>query len=916
MRLLNLLFFITVSLAAILGIDYGQQYTKAVMLAPGVQFEILLTEEARRKDLSAISIRPAKNDEIERIYGTAALSVCTRFPQYCIAGIKPLIGKSIQDRQVHEYLTNHFGLNIIEDDSRSNAIKFDLGLTNQSFAFTVEEVLGMTFKELRRRALKYLDEDPVAKSIVDDVAVSIPPFITQEQRQAYIDALEIAGFKTILGLVDEGTAVATNYVSNRKLEQKEYDGKTKYSMIYDMGAGSTTATLFSVTPFKNLTTNLVLENLGYDESFGGQTLTQSIYNLLVEKLISSLGYDDNLVLPPRAAARLMEGAEKAKIVLSANNEYHVSIESIIDDKDFKAVITREEFEEINIDNMSRVTKPILDALKDTGISIDNLESVILTGGSTRVPFVQKHLSVLLGDDRIAKTVNADESCAVGTTVKAFKQKTQFGNNKDFIVIDKVFHNYEVAVNGEETLVFEKGTPAGVSKTVQLGELTNELSIQLYEDGRYFKGFEIEKILDKTSSLTCNDDKSYKKQLIATFTLDTNKVFSLEKLQAECVKEGKDGFLKKLLNKDEEPVEEEEETPEVNNSTDSTNSTSTSRVSRKVLRPVSISLPRPTYPTLKSMPKPMKQRIIEKLQYLDSRDDYYAHLDNIKNKLEAACYRLRNTIEDNEELISNELLVDNLREKVSDTIEWLEFESDDSELTEFEDKIRQIQLREDEIQAIKKMADTDLSLEGITKLYEDGTSIIMNIQSKMLEFGSEISEIRKKYEDEGFEFDKENDRIKMQLMSKGEDKMLGLDRSLANYRQQLTELGEIVELNEKHFNKISKRDMFDKYEGISESIVQMLADLLLLDESHRERKQLFETKLEKLISRKRQKEIKDQIKKLKEQEAKDQEAKEAESQHETESQPADEGSEQFTKETSDHEQPEDTKDSPDLEHDEL
>ncbi|EGV66406.1 lumenal Hsp70 protein [Yamadazyma tenuis] len=857
-------YLLTLSLAAILGIDYGQQFTKAVMLAPGVQFEILLTEEARRKDLSSISIRPEKNGEIERVYGSAAQSLCTRFPHHCIGGIKSLLGKSFQDRDLSDYLSTHFGLKAIEDEDRTNAIKFDLGFANQSFAFSVEEVLAMTLKELKNRALKNLDENPVAKAIVDDVAISVPPYITQEQRQAYIDALEIAGYKNILGLVDEGTAVAINYASNQKYEQKDYDNKKKFHMIYDMGAGSTKATLFSITPFSNLTTKLELENIGFDVAFGGQALTQSIYNILIEKLTSSFGLDEDFELPPRAAARLLEGAEKAKIILSANSDYHLSLESILDEKDFKAVITREEFEEINIDNMVRITKPIMDALHGTGVSINELQSVILTGGSSRIPFVQKHLATLLGEQRIAKTVNADESCALGTTIKAFREKTSFSFNKDFVVEDKTYHNYEVSVNGEEFSVFEKGTPADSTKRINLGELIDDLSIELFEDGRYFKGYTVENVLDKTSSLTCNDDKAYKKQIFATFTLDSNKIFSFTKLEVECIKEGKDGFFKKFLNK-EEPVDFEEEAPEAEenestNSTASVNATdSSSRKSRKVLRPVSISIPRPQYPSLKPMSRPLKQRVTSKFKYLDSRDEYKIALDNTKNRLEAACYQLRNLIDEHEERISDELSVDNFRELVSETIEWLEFDSDDSPLSEFEDKIRQIQIRHDEIHAITKMSTTDLSLEGMTKLYEEGSSIMMKIQSKMLEFGSSISEIRQKYDKEGLDFDKENDRIKLQLLSKGEDKMMRLDRSLGKYKDLLTQLGETVQLNEKYFNKIAKRELFDTYEAMTESIVQMLADLVMLDESHQERMQLFNTKFEKLVERKKQKEFREKLK---------------------------------------------------------
>lgn len=906
--LIGVFYLLSVSVAAILGIDYGHQFTKAVMLAPGVQFEILLTEEARRKDLSGISIRPGKSEDIDRVYGSAAQSLCTRFPQYCITGIKPLLGKAVNDPIVRDFLATHHGLKIIEDKERPNAIKFDLGLSNESFVFSPEEILAMNLKELKSRALKHLQDNPSAQSIVDDVAISVPPFITQEQRHAYIDALELAGYSNILDIVDEGTAVAVNLLSNKKFQQSDYNDKKAYHMIYDMGAGSTKATLFSITPFKNMTTVLEFENIGYDEFFGGAALTQSIYTILVEKLAIQLGLDENADLAPRVTARLLEAAEKAKTILSANSEYHVSLESILDEKDFKAVITREEFEDINMDNMARVTKPIMDALAETGVYINDLESVVLTGGSTRVPFVQKHLSVLLGEGRIAKTVNADESCAIGTTVKAFKLKTKFGNDKDFKIIEKAYHNYEASVNNNEILVFKKGSKTGSTERVNLGELTDELDIQMYEDGRLFKSFNIDKILDKSKTLTCNDDKSYTKELFATFTLDANKIFNLKKLEAVCTKTEKEGFFKKLLNGDEETVEVEEQVAaeeeddvdaKVETQDDSVNSTATTRPSKKVLRPVPISIPRAKYPYLKPMSRPLKQRISEKLSFLDSRDNAKAQLEQTKNLLEAACYELRNFVDDQETALLEEVDLDEIRTLITDTIEWLEFESDESPSSDFENKLADIQNKKEEFKLILKMKDTDLSFEKMKSLYEDGSSMIMKIQSKMLEFGSEISEIRQKYDDEGFDFDKENDRIKLQLINKGDDRIMRLDQTLAKYKEMLTDLGEITQLNEKYFNKIAKSELFQKYEAISNSIVEMLADVLLVDESHKERVNLFTTKLEKMKERKLQKELKDKLKQEKK-------AKEESAKDEQDSEPIEE-SESIL---------EDSTETDDLEHDEL
>lgn len=864
MKLLTIFLWLNVVFSAILGIDYGHQFTKAVLLAPGIQFEILLTEEAKRKDLSGLAIRSQKDDGLERIYGSGAQSLCSRFPSTCVTGVKSLLGKSINDPSIQQYLAYHFGIKLIPDDDRSNGIKFDFGFSNQSYMFSVEELFAMNLNALKSRALTTLNDNPIAKPLVDDVAISIPPFVSQEVRQAYVDSLELAGFPNILNIVDDGSAVAINYASNLKFEQKDFDDLKRYYMIYDMGAGSTKATLFSITPFKNLTTKLEFESIGYDDTFGGLALTNSIYSILVEKLASAFGFDENKELPIRASARLMEAAEKAKIILSANGDYHLSIESIMDDRDFRTVVTREEFEEINMDMMNRVTQPVMDALSEHNLKINDVNSVILTGGSTRVPFVQKHLSLLLGDERIAKTVNADESCALGTTFKAFKSKTQFDTNKDIEIVEKSYHNYEINVDDDEqdTIIFSKGSTIDKDSRISLGELSDSKKISLLEDGRIFKTFNIDKILEKTNSLTCNDDDSYKKELFGVFTLDGSKIFNLKKLEAECVKPEKDGFFKKLLNKDSEQVEEEEEEEEVNTEKEASNETDTkeaNRKSRKVLRPIQVSLPRPQYSILKPLSKPLKERMSEKLAYLNAKDEFKAELDLIKNQLEASCYQVRNYIEDNEDKISHEVPVDEIRSEISETIEWLEFESDDSSIEEFKNKINLIKQRKLEIDAALKMTTTDLSLEGLNKLYNDGTSIMMKIQSRMIELGGEISEVRQKYDSEGFEFDKENDRVKIQLLNKGEDRMMKLDRTLAKYKDLITHLGEIVSYKPNKFEKLSKFELYKTYEAISECIVDMLSDLVMIEESHKERLELFNSKFDKLIERRQQKETREKAK---------------------------------------------------------
>lgn len=870
MRLVFLSIWLACATAAILGVDYGQQFTKAVLLAPGISFEIVLTDEGKRKDLSGMSIRPSGQD-IERVFGSRMGSLCTRFPQSCAVGIKLLLGKAIHDPEVSEFLSVHPGVKLIGDDSRNGAIRFDFGLTNQSYQFSVEELFAMNMNEIKSRALSDLDEAHMAQSIVEDVAVSVSPFASPSTRQAYLDGLRLANFSNVLGLVDEGTAVALNYVSNRKFSPEEYNEKPEYHLVYDMGSGSTTATLFTVTPLTNGTIVLELIDAGYDDTFGGELLTKSVYSMILLRFMAAFDLNDAEDLPPKVKARLLEASEKAKIVLTVNTEYQVSIESLYNDKDFKTTITRDNFEEINNDLMERITKPILDTLKNSKVSASDVQSVILNGGSTRVPFIQHHLSVLLGEDKISKKVNADESCALGTTHRGLKLKTQLEKARDVKVIERSFRSHEIEVdNIKEEAIFERGSVVGQTVKKSLGPVENDkITISLKEDEFLFKSYEVDGLLKKAERLTCRSKEI--KELVAYFSLDTNKMFELSGLNFECIpKKSSGGLFNKLMKGSGETEEEVEEAePIVEEAEDSTNSTSASNSTKSEIpktksRPVSISLPKPSYPHIKPLSRTTKERVANKLKYLNSRDEEKLHLTKVRNILESLCYEMRSYIDEHEETLIQELSdeeVANTRQYVADTIEWLDFESDDASLKDVQAKITELEGKKSELSEALEIATTDLSYEGIKKLYESSKDIMMKIQHYMLEFGTEISEIRKKYEEAGFDFDKENDRIKMKNLAQGDDRMLTFDKVLTEYKEGVTNIGRLADMEADEFGKIAKRAVWEDYNNVAKGIVNMMGDVMLLENSHRERVDTLNSKLAKFLLRKKQKEEREKKKQL-------------------------------------------------------
>ncbi|KAG5417103.1 LHS1 [Candida metapsilosis] len=862
---LSLACIISIVFSAIVGIDYGQQFTKAVLLAPGIPFELILTDEGKRKDLSGVCIRKDPNGGLERSYGSQMGSLATRFPQNTVLDLKQLIGKSFDDPATEKYLRTHFGVKLVKDESRANAIKFDLGLENSTYQFSVEELLAMSLNEIKARALHDLEENPNAAALVEDVTISIPPFSSQAARQAYLDSLFLANFSNVLGLVDEGTSVALNFASNRKYEPSDYNDVTEYHLVFDAGAGYTTATLFSLTPQSNGKVVLKMESVGEDLLFGGKTLTESVYSIVLEKLLTHFGIESS-DLSEKIHARLYEVAEKAKIILSANTEYHTTLESIYDEKDFKVSITRDEFEELNSDLMERVTKPIEVALQKSNLNVKNLKSVILNGGSTRVPFVQKHVSLFVGEDKISKSVNTDESSALGTTQMGLKLKTKTQSPKDVKLIDRVYHNFEVSTNGndEQLIVFAEGSEAGNTTKLSLGEVGEPLTISLFEDGSLIKSYNFGDISSAAGKLGCKSGES--KEVIASFELNKSKMFDLVKTNIQCQSKKSGSFFDNLLKKkDEQEVlevesgdDEEEEKAEGFNSTSSdANSTTTDSKSKssKALKSTYISIPSATYPHIQPIDKAEKKKLLRKLAYLNRLDDAKVELTAVRNELESHLYKLRELIESNEENLAKELSskeISRFTDFVGEQIEWLDFESDSASIGDLKKKIKSVGKYEQEIQSYLEMSSTDLSKEGMKKLYDDGSQLIMTIQSSMLKFGEQIAEVRKKYDDAGLNFDKENDRIKLKIMGK-EDKMLSFDKNLQEYKDVITKIGELLKFSDSKFNKISKKELYSFHDALAKGVAQMLIDLMDLEKTHIDRMNLFDEQYDKLIERQQQKE---------------------------------------------------------------
>ena len=223
MKFLSITYFVfilaSVVQSALLGIDYGGDFLKSTLIAPGIPFEIVLTLETKRKEPLSIAMKliaDSKN-EFERFYGYASTPICSRFPETCVTALKSLLGQPYSNQTLIEhYSSMHPGVQMLENEKRGTVdFQFDDGSVYQ-----IEEINAMVRSHIKDRAQKFLKQE-TGSSYLSDVVLTVPSYFTSSQRLALINSANIAGLVNVR-LIDDGVAVAVNYASNNiKFNEKK-----------------------------------------------------------------------------------------------------------------------------------------------------------------------------------------------------------------------------------------------------------------------------------------------------------------------------------------------------------------------------------------------------------------------------------------------------------------------------------------------------------------------------------------------------------------------------------------------------------------------------------------------------------------------------------------------------------------------
>ncbi|MPZ65651.1 MAG: molecular chaperone DnaK [Pseudonocardiaceae bacterium] len=282
--------------------------------------------------------------------------------------------------------------------------------------YTAQEISARVLQKLKRDAESYLGED------VTDAVVTVPAYFEDAQRQATKEAGQIAGLN-VLRIVNEPTAAALAY----GLDKGE---KEQTILVFDLGGGTFDVSLLEIGDGV-----VEVRSTSGDNHLGGDDWDERVIDWLVEKFKNSQGID--LKKDKMALQRLREAAEKAKIELSGSSSANINLPYITVDSDknplfLDETLSRAEFQRITSDLLDRCRQPFQSVIKDAGISVSEINHVVLVGGSTRMPAVNDLVKELTGGKEPNKGVNPDEVVAVGAALQAGVLK---GEVKDVLLLD-------------------------------------------------------------------------------------------------------------------------------------------------------------------------------------------------------------------------------------------------------------------------------------------------------------------------------------------------------------------------------------------------------------------------------------------------------------------------------------------------
>ncbi len=372
-----------------IGIDLGTTYSCVGVFQHG-KVEIIANDQGNRTTPSYVAFTDS-----ERLIGDAAKNQAAMNPRNTIFDAKRLIGRKFHDQAVQSDM-KHWPFKVVPS---GDIPRIHVEYKGDEKKFAAEEISSMILTKMKETAEAYLGQK------VTDAVITVPAYFNDAQRQATKDAGSIAGLN-VLRIINEPTAAALAYGLDKNLEGD------KNVLIYDLGGGTFDVSILTISDGSLFE----VRSTAGDTHLGGEDFDNRMVDYFVQEFKRK--HKKDIAPNVRSMRRLRTACERAKRTLSSSAQANVEIDSLFEGIDFYSAISRARFEELCSDLFRGTMDPVEKALRDAKLDKSQIHEVVLVGGSTRIPKIQKMLSDFMNGKELNKSINPDEAVAYGAAVQA------------------------------------------------------------------------------------------------------------------------------------------------------------------------------------------------------------------------------------------------------------------------------------------------------------------------------------------------------------------------------------------------------------------------------------------------------------------------------------------------------------------